>query len=277
MNGKSIVVIITAIVIILSLILVYYTINMGKEMIGRFEDKVETKYASSSSNANNTNNTNNNNNNNNGPKSESDKPENPGKKENAQEGINPGKPNAVEGKTDIDKTNDETKKAVIEGEKKPATDEVDTQAAEDNKVQQAKDEAPKEESKKQSNLPPVSIPLPVKSEAVEDKSKSVLGTSMSMEDYFTIGKITLTKLGPSEIKFLFSSTKDDLFINSSVEELKRVRSIIFSKLSSDDIATIKAIGNKYGKEMKILDPNIDVAEVKAQKEAAKRIQNQSQN
>jgi hypothetical protein len=102
-------------------------------------------------------------------------------------------------------------------------------------------------------------------EILQEKSREVLKKELAVGDYVKIAKIVLGKLKLNEIKFLFDSMKNDLFINASLVELERIRGIIFTKLSTEDIASLRAIGNKYGKEMKILDPDINVTEEKARR------------
>lgn len=108
-----------------------------------------------------------------------------------------------------------------------------------------------------------STPIPAKE--LQTKAEAITGVKVDILDYAKAGEIIIRKLSPGEIKFLFGSAKDDLFAKTSVEELEKIRSIIFSKLSSEDISILRAIGKKYGKSMHILDPDLDVARFKAER------------
>lgn len=81
-----------------------------------------------------------------------------------------------------------------------------------------------------------------------------IGSSVATTDLFKAGFIILRKLSKDEINFLFGFS-DKTYTN---EELKEVRSLLLSKLSAEDIKTLRTLGAKYGKKLDILDPNVPI-------------------
>lgn len=69
-------------------------------------------------------------------------------------------------------------------------------------------------------------------------------------DLLTAGIIILKNFSTDEISFLYRVGSKDSF---SSEEYQQVRNLLQSKLSDEDIATLKELGQKYGKELHILD------------------------
>ena len=98
--------------------------------------------------------------------------------------------------------------------------------------------------------------------AVDDKANTIAKGDVQLEDYLEIFKILSGKLSMSEIKYLFDSARDDYWVKTSVEDIEKARKILFSKLSDDDLEKLDKLGRKYGRSMKIIDKDIDVATVK---------------
>jgi len=73
-------------------------------------------------------------------------------------------------------------------------------------------------------------------------------------DLLEAGLIVISKLSPSEINFLFGFSDN----NYTKEELTEVRRVLLSKLNDKDINTLRNLGQKYGKKLEILDPNIPI-------------------
>jgi len=73
------------------------------------------------------------------------------------------------------------------------------------------------------------------------------------EDLVRAGLIILRKLNTEEISYLYRVGRQD---SCTREELIRSREILLNKLSEDDIRTLRTIGAKYGKPLRILDPNV---------------------
>lgn len=113
---------------------------------------------------------------------------------------------------------------------------------------------------------PIAIP-----DAVDQKASSIAKRDIEAQDYFKAAGVILGKLSLNEIKFLFDTASDEFWVTTPVEEIEKVRSIIFSKLTSADIATLRELGKKYGRSMTILEPDINVAETKEKQMAKKRV------
>lgn len=110
--------------------------------------------------------------------------------------------------------------------------------------------------------------IPIDAYKAESKVKSIAGDDVDVKDLFTVGFIVLNKLSTDEIKFLFNSAKDDYFLNTPVEEIEKTREILFSKLSDEELETLRSIGKKYGYSMRLLEKDLNVA--KAKEEVMKR-------
>lgn len=81
-----------------------------------------------------------------------------------------------------------------------------------------------------------------------------IGQPIEKMDILKAGAIILRKLSAKEINFLFSMSNK----KSTKEELKKAREILFSKLDEDELNSLRALGQKYGKPLKILDGNIPI-------------------
>lgn len=110
----------------------------------------------------------------------------------------------------------------------------------------------------------VPVPLPVDATKVENKAESIVGQDVAVDDFMTAGMIFMKKLTPTEISFLFGAANGRMLENNSVEELENIRKMLLSKLTSQEVATIRSIGKKYGRTMYILDPSISIAEIREQ-------------
>lgn len=106
------------------------------------------------------------------------------------------------------------------------------------------------------------VQIPIDINEAESKAKSIAGGDVDLRDFFTVGFIVLSKLNADEIKYLFSSAKEDYFLNTPVEEIEKTREILFSKLSEEDLETLRALGKKYGYSMRLLERELDVAKAK---------------
>lgn len=81
-----------------------------------------------------------------------------------------------------------------------------------------------------------------------------VGRPIDTTDLFQAGLIILNKLSTDEINFLFGFSNNSYTIEDEIE----VRRLLFSKLNDEDINTLRALGQKYGKNLEILDPNIPI-------------------
>lgn len=116
-----------------------------------------------------------------------------------------------------------------------------------------------------SDKPPVAIPG-----AVDKKASDIAKKDIDMKDYAKAAGVILGKLSLGEIKFLFDTASDEFWVDTPVEEIEKVRNIIFSKLTDSDISTLRQLGKKYGRSMTILNEDIDVAATKAKQVAKKQ-------
>ena len=87
--------------------------------------------------------------------------------------------------------------------------------------------------------------------AVQEK----LDRPLEKKDLLKAGLIILRKLDKEEINYLYRVGTQD---SCTREELRRVREILLGKLSPQEISTLKEIGAKYGKQLRILDPDVQL-------------------
>lgn len=88
----------------------------------------------------------------------------------------------------------------------------------------------------------------------EGDKKVVEGYAVDKVDYLKATGVILNKLSKDEIKYLFGRAK----ANNSKEELRKIREILLSKLTSEDVRILREIGKRYGKKLNILDPNVEI-------------------
>ena len=82
-----------------------------------------------------------------------------------------------------------------------------------------------------------------------------LDRPLEKKDLLKAGLIILRKLDKEEINYLYRVGTQD---SCTREELRRVREILLGKLSPQEISTLKEIGAKYGKQLRILDPDVQL-------------------
>jgi len=82
-----------------------------------------------------------------------------------------------------------------------------------------------------------------------------LGRSVDRRDVLTAGNILINRLSWGEINYLYGVGSRGL---QGAKEAHEVRDLLLSRLSSGDVATLTSIGNKYGLQLRILDPNWDI-------------------
>ncbi|MGE5458878.1 MAG: hypothetical protein ACM3NJ_00350 [Methanobacterium sp.] len=80
-----------------------------------------------------------------------------------------------------------------------------------------------------------------------------LNRPLEKKDVLKAGLIIIRRLNSSEISFLFRVGSKNSYTQ---EEFDQVRSILRTKLTNEDIAVLKELGRKYGKELRVLDENI---------------------
>ena len=71
-----------------------------------------------------------------------------------------------------------------------------------------------------------------------------IGQPVSKDDLLKGATIIMNKLDEEEIRFIYKVACNE---EPTPEEMQEVRRILLSKLSPEDIDTLKALGAKYGK------------------------------
>ncbi len=77
-----------------------------------------------------------------------------------------------------------------------------------------------------------------------------LGRPVEKKDLLEAGMIIMRKLNWDEITFLYNTGSKS---KPSPAEIQQARAILKNKLSSDDLATLKALGDKYGHGLNFLN------------------------
>lgn len=89
------------------------------------------------------------------------------------------------------------------------------------------------------------------SDAVQEK----VDQPLEKKDLLRAGLIILRKLDKEEIGYLYRTGTKDSYTR---EELQHVRKILLGKLTAQEIETLKEIGDKYGKKLRILDADVPI-------------------
>lgn len=77
-----------------------------------------------------------------------------------------------------------------------------------------------------------------------------LGQPVEKKDLVEAGMIIMRRLNWDEITFLYNAGKKS---EQSPEELQQAREILQTKLTAEELATLKALGSKYGQSLRFLD------------------------
>lgn len=75
------------------------------------------------------------------------------------------------------------------------------------------------------------------------------------KDLINAATIILKNLSVEEINYIYKVGKKNSYTK---EELQKVREILTTNLSDDDIEVLRSLGGKYGKKLRILDPNVEI-------------------
>jgi hypothetical protein len=86
---------------------------------------------------------------------------------------------------------------------------------------------------------------------VAERIMAKIGQPVAKDDLLKGATIIMNKLDEEEIRFIYKVACNE---EPTPEEMQEVRRILLSKLSPEDIDTLKALGAKYGKKLRILDP-----------------------
>lgn len=73
------------------------------------------------------------------------------------------------------------------------------------------------------------------------------------KDLIKAGLIVLQRLDSDEIAYLFRVGSQDKYTK---EDLQQVQKVLKTKLTDEDIAVLKELGEKYGKKLQVLDEEI---------------------
>lgn len=74
-------------------------------------------------------------------------------------------------------------------------------------------------------------------------------------DLVKAGLVILKRLSSEEISYLYRVGNSK---HQTHDELVRTREILLTKLSPEDIEVLQALGKKYGKDLRILDPGVPI-------------------
>ncbi len=99
------------------------------------------------------------------------------------------------------------------------------------------------------SLAPEQISPPSKQD-IANGVEQKLGRPVEKKDLIAAGMIVMHKLNWDEITFLYNAGSKS---NPSPEELKQAREILKAKLSQEELATLKAMGGKYGQGLNFLN------------------------
>ncbi|NLO22373.1 MAG: hypothetical protein GX119_10320 [Syntrophomonadaceae bacterium] len=92
-------------------------------------------------------------------------------------------------------------------------------------------------------------------EVVADNIKEQIGQPVENDDFLKASLIILKKLDKDEISFLYEIGNKE---KPTREELREVRNMLLNKLTPEEIDTLRAMGSKYGKQLRILDPSVPI-------------------
>ncbi|MDD3890177.1 MAG: hypothetical protein PHR65_09710 [Syntrophomonadaceae bacterium] len=77
-----------------------------------------------------------------------------------------------------------------------------------------------------------------------------LGQPVEKKDLIEAGMIIMRRLNWDEITFLYNAGKKS---EQTPEEVQQAREILRAKLTAEELATLKALGSKYGQSLRFLD------------------------
>lgn len=88
-----------------------------------------------------------------------------------------------------------------------------------------------------------------------DKAQQMTDKPIKLQDAVDFAAVLAqSKLSAKDIQDLYRATESEL----GPEELRRVREMLLSKLTQEEIDTLRAIARSYGKKLDILDPNVPI-------------------
>jgi hypothetical protein len=90
---------------------------------------------------------------------------------------------------------------------------------------------------------------------IADSVLSKVNKPVEKTDLIKAGMIIMRKLNSQEISFLYRVGNSK---KQTHDDLVRTREILLNKLSPEDIGVLRELGKKYGKDLRILDPNVPI-------------------
>lgn len=85
---------------------------------------------------------------------------------------------------------------------------------------------------------------------IADDVMAKVGRPIDKTDMVKAGLIILKRLSGEEISYLYNVGRKG---SMTADERVKVRKILSTKLSDDDVTTLKALGKKYGRSLTVLD------------------------
>jgi len=85
---------------------------------------------------------------------------------------------------------------------------------------------------------------------IADDVMTKVGRPIDKSDMLRAGVIILKRFNGEEISYLYNVGRKG---SMTLDERVKVKKILSAKLSDDDVATLKALGKKYGRSLTVLD------------------------
>lgn len=112
-----------------------------------------------------------------------------------------------------------------------------------------------EKPDKSPTTPGLTTPISPEQQARMNEVQARIDKPISRKDMIKGGLIILSSLSREEINYIYEIGKKG---HPSQEEMLKVREILINNLSPEDIGTLKELGAKYGKNLRILDPEVPI-------------------
>jgi len=149
-----------------------------------------------------------------------------------------------------DNTNNIEKPSIEDNAEQPSTTQENNEPVQNSSTDSKNQSTDKPKPEEDNNETP---PVPSNTEIVGSVQQQV-DKPIEKSDLLEAGLIVIRKLSPDEINFMFGFSDNSY----TTEELTEVRKVLLSKLNDKDIKTLRSLGQKYGKKLDILDPNVPI-------------------
>lgn len=104
-----------------------------------------------------------------------------------------------------------------------------------------------------NNNPASATPSSGNNDYIVNDVQSKIERPIEKTDLVKAGIIILKRLDSGEISYLYRVGSQD---TCTKDDLRNVQKVLKTNLTDEDIATLKELGKKYGKELRILDEDI---------------------